>query len=170
LLAIAFLEAARGDRAASERDLHQYASPRPWISPRFVELQSKGNEFVAALIHNDGRGALATLAGLPDFQDAGFLFSRARAHQLVSDHATAEQEFRNSLRNARIFSNFGTMREQIPLFSLLCHFYLGQLYEATGKSQQAIDEYQSFLSHFEGSRTKMPQVTEARAALKRLMH
>jgi len=53
---------------------------------------------------------------------------------------------------------------------LLSHYYLGQLYEATGKSPQAIDEYQSFLSHFEGSRTKMPQVADARAALKRLMH
>jgi len=37
-------------------------------------------------------------------------------------------------------------------------------------AQQAIDEYQAFLSHFEGSRTKMPQVVEARTALKRLMH
>jgi len=62
------------------------------------------------------------------------------------------------------------MRGQVPLFGLLCHFYLGQLYEATGKSQQAIDEYQSFLSHFEGSRTKLAQVAEARGALKRLMH
>jgi hypothetical protein len=88
----------------------------------------------------------------------------------VNDYASAEREFRDTLKNSRGFSNFGVMREQIPLFSLLCHFYLGQIYEATGKSQQAIDEYQSFLSHFEGSRTKMPQVAGARAALKRLIH
>jgi flavin reductase (DIM6/NTAB) family NADH-FMN oxidoreductase RutF len=53
---------------------------------------------------------------------------------------------------------------------VLSHFYLGQIYERTGKSQPAVDEYQSFLSHFEGSRTKLPQVAEARAALARLMH
>jgi hypothetical protein len=62
------------------------------------------------------------------------------------------------------------MRGSVPLFSLLCHYYLGQTYEATDKSPQAIEEYQSFLSHFERSRTKMPQVAEARIALKRLMH
>ena len=42
-------------------------------------------------------------------------------------------------------------------------------YEATGKSQQAIDKYQSFPSHFERSRTRLPQVAEAGTALKRLM-
>jgi hypothetical protein len=61
------------------------------------------------------------------------------------------------------------MLAHVPLFAVLSHFYLGQLYEATGKSQQAIDEYQSFLSHFEGPRTRLPQVAEARTALKRLM-
>ncbi|HEV3206231.1 MAG TPA: hypothetical protein VGZ28_04710, partial [Terriglobales bacterium] len=64
---------------------------------------------------------------------------------------------------------FGSMRTRIPLYSLLAHYYLGQLYEATGKSQQAIDEYQSFLSHFERSHTRLPQVAEAGTALKRLM-
>jgi tetratricopeptide (TPR) repeat protein len=170
LPAMAFLEAVRGDRAASERDLHQYASARPWISPRFVELQSKGNEIAAAVLHNDGHGALSAFVGFPDFQNVPVLFSHARAHLLVSDYASAEREFRNTLTQSRGLSNFGTMREQIPLFSLFCHYYLGQLYEATGKSQQAIDEYQSFLSHFEGSHTRLPQVAEARAALKRLMH
>jgi tetratricopeptide (TPR) repeat protein/predicted Ser/Thr protein kinase len=170
LPAVAFLEAVRGDRAASERDLHQYASTRPWISPRFVELQSKGSETAAAVVHSDGHGALAAFAGLPDFQNVPILFSRARAHLLVNDYASAEREFRNTLTQNRSFSNFGAMREQIPLFSLLSHYYLGQICEATGKSQQAIDEYQSFLSHFEGSRTRLPQVAEARAALKRLMH
>jgi hypothetical protein len=51
--------------------------------------------------------------------------------------------------------DISTLRGQVlPLFSLLCHFYLGQTYEATGKNQQAIDEYQSFLAHFEGSRLR----------------
>jgi len=170
LPAVAFLEAVRGDRAASERDLHEYASARPWISPRSLELENKGNEIAAAVLRNDGRGALAAFADYPDFQDVPILFSRARARLLVNDYPAAEQEFRKALRQSRNMSNSGVMRGQIPLFSLLCHYYLGQLYEATGKSQQAIDEYQSFLSHFEGSRTKMPQVADAQGALKRLMH
>ena len=170
LLPVAFLEAVRGDLGASQRDLKQFAAARPWISPHYVELWGKGNQAVAALAHADGRGALDAFASVPDFQDVSILYSRARAHQLVNDYVTAEAGYRTALKQTHNFSNFGNMRGQVPLFALLSHFYLGQLYEATGKSQQAIDEYQSFLSHFEGSRTRMPQVGEARAALKRMMH
>ncbi len=170
LPAVAFLEALRGDQAASERDLQNFASARPWISPRYIELHRLSNRIAADILRNDGRSALEALGRYPDLQRVEVLFNRARAHLLVNDYASAEPEFRNTLRESRSFSNFTFMRAQVPLFSLLCHFYLGQLYEATGKNQQAIDEYQSFLSHFEGSRTKMPQVAEARAALKRLMH
>jgi eukaryotic-like serine/threonine-protein kinase len=170
LPAIALLEAIGGDRAGSERDLRQFASARPWISSRFVELQGKANQAAAALIRNDGQGTLAVFANIPNFQDVPTQFGRARAHLLVKDYAAGEPEFRNALLLSRGFSNFGFMRSQIPLFALLSHFYLGQLYEATGKNQQAIDEYQSFLSHFEGSRTKLAQVAEARTALQRLVH
>ncbi len=45
----------------------------------------------------------------------------------------------------------------------------GQVYERTGKRDQAINEYQEFLSHFESSHTRLPQVAEARTTLKRLM-
>ncbi len=170
LPAVAFLEAVRGDQAASERDLQNFASARPWISPRFIELHRLSNQIAADILRNDGRAALEALGHYPDFRRVDILFSRARAHLLVNEYASAEPEFRSTLRESRTFSNFTFMRGQVPLFGLLCHFYLGQLYEATGKSPQAIDEYQSFLSHFEGSRTKLPQVAEARAALKRLMH
>ena len=168
--AVAFLEAVHGDQAASERDLQNFASARPWISPRYIELQRLGNQITEDILRNDGRGALEALGRYPDRRRVEVLFSRARAHLLVNDYASAEPAFRDTLREGRTFSNFTFMRGQVPLFSLLCHFYLGQLHEATGKGPQAIDEYQSFLSHFEGSRTKMPQVAEARAALKRLMH
>ena len=170
LPAIALLEGAQGDRAAAERDLRQFAATRPWISARFLELLGKASQISAALVRNDGQGALAASAGMPDFQDSPTLFARARAHFLVKDYAAAETEFRNALLQSRGFSNFGFMRLQVPLYALLSHFYLGQLYEATGKKQQAIDEYQSFLSHFEGSRTRLAQVAEARTALQRLIH
>jgi DNA/RNA-binding domain of Phe-tRNA-synthetase-like protein len=40
--------------------------------------------------------------------------------------------------------------------------------EATGKREQAVSEFREFLSRFEGSPTRLPQVAEARAPLKRL--
>jgi serine/threonine protein kinase len=47
--------------------------------------------------------------------------------------------------------------------------YLAQIYERTNKRDQAVNEYQQFLSLFERSGTRLPQVAEARKALKRLM-
>ena len=38
-----------------------------------------------------------------------------------------------------------------------------------GKRDQAINEYQEFLSHFQTSQTRLAQVGEARTALKRMM-
>ena len=124
---------------------------------------------IAAVTRSDGGSALAALAGLPDFQFEPFLFNKGRAHLLLNNHAPAEQDFRATLHENHSMGNLGFMLSHVPLFAVLSHFYLGQLYEATGKSQQAIDEYQSFLSHFEGPGTRLPQVAEARTALKRLM-
>jgi len=170
LPSVSLLEAVRGDQAASERDLQNYASARPWLSTRYIELQRDGNQAIAALIRSDGRAALSFLSHLPDFQAVDLCFERGRAYQLVNDYPFAEQQLRRALKQARLISSGAAERGQLPLMELLAHFHLGQIYEATGKSQQAIDEYQAFLSHFEGSRTKIPQVADARAALKRLMH
>jgi tetratricopeptide (TPR) repeat protein len=51
----------------------------------------------------------------------------------------------------------------------LTQFYLGKILEQTGKKAEAINAYQEFLSHFENSTAKLPQIAEARAALARLM-
>ncbi len=169
LPAVALLEMVRGEAGASERALQQYAGTRG-TSPRFIEVRRALHRMILAVTRNDGGGALAAVAGLPDFRTEPFLFNKGRAHLLLNNHPAAEQDFRRTLRESHSMGNLGFMLAQIPLYAVLSHFYLGQLYEATGKSPQAIDEYQSFLSHFEGSRTRMPQAAEARAALKRLMH
>jgi tetratricopeptide (TPR) repeat protein len=51
----------------------------------------------------------------------------------------------------------------------LAQFYLGRVLEQMGNKGEAINAYQEFLSHFENSTAKLPQIAEARAALKRLM-
>jgi len=50
----------------------------------------------------------------------------------------------------------------------LTQFYLGKVLEQTGKKAEALKAYQEFLGHFEHSTAKLPQIAEARAALKRL--
>jgi len=66
-------------------------------------------------------------------------------------------------------NNFVDMRSVFPAYAILSHYYLAQMYERDGKRDQALNEYQEFLSRFENSRTKLPQVAEARASLKKLM-
>ena len=61
------------------------------------------------------------------------------------------------------------MTDRFPVLGILSHYYLGQLYEHTGKRDQAINEYQEFLSHFASPQTRLAQVGDARNALKRLM-
>jgi hypothetical protein len=61
------------------------------------------------------------------------------------------------------------IKRRFPAIELLSHYYLGQVYERTGKRDQAIHEYLEFLSQFEISHTRLPQVAEARSTLNRLM-
>ena len=117
----------------------------------------------------DGQAALNRAASIPDFQEPYLLFLKARSHLLINDYASAETGFRSVLRNERSLANSGTLMQRFPILGVLSHYYLGQLYEKTGKRDQSINEYQEFLSHFGTSPSRLPQVGEARTALKRLM-
>jgi hypothetical protein len=88
---------------------------------------------------------------------------------LTKDFTAAESDLRATIRLDRNLANVGNIAGRVPLAEMLCHFYLGEIYEQSGKRDQAINEYQDFLSHFENSRAKLAQVDEARTALKRLM-
>jgi serine/threonine protein kinase/TolB-like protein len=52
---------------------------------------------------------------------------------------------------------------------VLTRFYQGNVLEQTDRKAEALKAYQEFLSHFENSSAKLPQIAEARAAVKRLM-
>jgi len=51
----------------------------------------------------------------------------------------------------------------------LGQFYQAKVFEHAGKKADAVNAYQEFLSHFENSNARLPQIAEARAALKRLL-
>jgi tetratricopeptide (TPR) repeat protein len=163
------LETVQGGQAAAARSLEQYASAHPWISQKGLDFERAAADVWAALMRNDGRGVLAAAGRLPDLQGPRWLSAKGVAHLLVKDYVPAEQELSRAIAGERNLSNPGVSRSRSPLLAILCHFHLGQVYEATGKRQQAVNEYQEFLSHFENSKTRLPQVAEARAALKRLL-
>jgi len=52
---------------------------------------------------------------------------------------------------------------------VLSEFYLAKVFEHAGKRADAVNAYQEFLSHFENSNARLPQIADARAALKRLL-
>ena len=75
-------------------------------------------------------------------------------------------------RRIRVICGFGATAFEFDAFSmleyLLARFYRGQIYERTGRAAQAAGEYRYFLSSFERSSARLPQIVEAREALRRL--
>jgi len=93
-----------------------------------------------------------------------------RAYLELGALPEAEQHLRFALKGYR---SWGVSKSIVVtpnfLTYALTQFYLGRILEQTGKKAEAITAYQEFLSHFENSTAKLPQIAEARAALKRLM-
>jgi eukaryotic-like serine/threonine-protein kinase len=170
LQAVALLQTMSRNASAAQQSLQRFASTHPWVTARSTEIQKTINDAQAAMESNDGQTALNLAASTPDLQFAVMLFLKGRSHLLINDSATAEVEFRRvSLADRSRVANLAFIRVRFPAIELLSHYYLGQVYERTGKREQAINEYQEFLSHFESSHTHLPQVAEARTILKRLM-
>src|SRR5579859_6753148 len=169
LPALAFLQTMAGNRAGAQQTLQRYAASHPWIAPRTIELRQIYADVVAALQKGDGQTASDLLAGVPDFQEAYVLFFRGRAALLTNDYSSAETRFRAVQRAERNVENGKAMADRFPCLGILSHYYLGQLYERTSKRDQAINEYQEFLSHFSSAQTRPAQLADARAALKRLI-
>ena len=169
LQAVAFLQMIEGNTSAADQSLQRFASSHPYVTPRVIENRRTLYEVSAAVERNDGQTALIRSAGLPDFRFPSTLFLRGRAHLLVNDYSSAEAELRRSLLLGRSQANFRILTFRFPAQEIISHYYLGQLYGHTSQHDQAINEYQEFLSRFANSHTRLRQVDEARIALNRLM-
>ena len=171
LLPLANLQAWAGDGAAAEQTLQNYARAHPELSSRTIDQQRASLKMAAAFRRKDPQAALAAAAPLRSGQILGpiFVLIKGRAEIEVKDYASAEHDLKYAILANRDFGNTGFMRQNLPITAILAHFYLGQVYEATGKKDPAVNEYQEFLSHFEGSKAKLPQIAEAKAALTRLL-
>jgi tetratricopeptide (TPR) repeat protein len=102
------------------------------------------------------------------FWDA-YALDVARAYLETGMLSEAERQLRFALKAAQ-FWGIPTQSARANFVSYtLAQFYLGRVLEQTGKKADAINAYMEFLSHFENSTAKLPQIADARAALKRLM-
>jgi serine/threonine protein kinase/Tfp pilus assembly protein PilF len=166
---VAFVQTLAGNSSAARQSFERYGSTDPWISARGIEILQIGWDAVAAVQRGDAQTALNRLAGAPDLQSPYRLFFRGRAYLLANNYASAEAEFRAELRMERSLENGFALTSRLPALGILSHFYLGQIFERTNRRDDAINEYQNFLSYFASSQTHLPQIATARSALKRLM-
>jgi len=164
---VALLQRVSGNASAAEQSMTNFASSHPYVAARAIERTKARIDAFAALQRNDGQAALAKASELSNFGETRFL--KGRADLLLKDDSSAENEFQKGLLYGRRSNNFVELQAAFPANSILAHHYLGTIFERDGKRDQAINEYQEFLSRFENSKTKLPQVSEARAALKKLM-
>jgi len=92
-----------------------------------------------------------------------------RAYAETGALRDAEPYLRSAVARGRDWGDPMIMASRSSLSSILAEFYLAKVYEREGRKTEAVTAYQEFLGHFENSTARLPQIAEARAALKRLL-
>jgi tetratricopeptide (TPR) repeat protein len=155
------------NKAAAEKE---FASLRVSLIPSIGDyMAGRWIEFHRLLAASYAGRTQEVIAGWPQL-DGRLHFYYAlevgRAYLEAGMPSEAEGPLRLAIKAQQMWSH--------PAFSadflsyMLAKFYLGKLQEQDGKKAEAISAYREFLSHFEHSTAKLPQIAEARAALKRL--
>jgi tetratricopeptide (TPR) repeat protein len=166
---ISFLLATQGNAADAAKHLRLYIAARRDLGPQGIEQLTDLEALYSGYVRNDAAATLAVASRVPDFISSRYRYPRGWAYFETKDYARAEQDLRAAIMSEKRMSDFNTIRSHCPVLAALAHFYLGQVYEATGKRDQAANEYQEFLSHFENSHASLPQIPIARAALQRFV-
>jgi DNA-binding winged helix-turn-helix (wHTH) protein/tetratricopeptide (TPR) repeat protein/TolB-like protein len=93
-------------------------------------------------------------------------FFPGRAYTELSIYPRAEADLRAGLRWVNPGNLVGSYSDFF--WYELTQFYLGKVFEKEGKKTEAINSYRTFLSHFDHSTARLPQISEARGAIQRL--
>ncbi len=163
--AIAYLQAAQGDAAGYEQALTAYAA-QLGLGQQEVDRARKLSSLYGAMSHNDPQKTSNLADSLPSSIDSVIVFPRGWAYLQSKEYSWAERDLRAAIRDERSLSDFDTIRTRCPLRAALAHFYLGQLYDRSGKRDQAEREYNTFLLSFESSKANLDQVAQAKTALR----
>jgi tetratricopeptide (TPR) repeat protein/predicted Ser/Thr protein kinase len=98
-----------------------------------------------------------------------FALDVGRAYLETGMPSDAERHLRFVLLTQRCWGAEQNVVAANFLSYTLAQFYLGRVLEQTDRKAEAINAYREFLGHFDNSTARLPQIAEARAALKRLM-
>jgi len=167
LMPIATLEIAAGNAAAADAALARYAEIRPQVTKQAVADFLARARLTVAVLNNDVAGAKAEAARLTHRgQNAlaeGWILLQDK------DFTRAEERLRLATRQERSkLSGSGSIITRSPLAEQFAHYLLGQVYEGSGRRDQAAAEYQGFLKFYGKGKPLLYQAVKAREALKRL--
>lgn len=156
-----------GNRAEAE---NEFASARsammPFLSDRRVGALVSLDRLRAAKFSSQWRRVIDDWPELLDDLKPMNGFLAGRAYAELALFPQAETELRDNLR---FVCAGGLISDDINFLQVkLADFYLGKVLEGEGKKADAMKSYRAFLSHFDHSKAALPQINEARSAVRRL--
>jgi len=159
-----------GDEAAAQRD---FAELRKGVAHVVGEFHAASTEIIwrvkAASYLGQFDRVIDLTSKVSRAQRVEYSLELSRAYLALSRPADAETELRWL---TRALLNLGSDPFGYQQFStlgyLLARFSFAQVLERTGRGAEAAKWYRYFLSSFERSTAKLPQLAEARAAIARL--
>ena len=157
------------DAAAEKEFAALRTSVTPWVGEYRAGKIAGLQRLQAAAYAGRWQEVIATWPQLGQQFWPGYALDVGRAYLEMGMLAEAERHLRFASNVNLLWSSDDAIIAHNFLSYTLAQFYLGRMLEQTGKKAEAINAYQEFLSHFENSTAKLPQIAEARAALKRLM-
>jgi tetratricopeptide (TPR) repeat protein/TolB-like protein len=144
------------------------ASVTPLVGEYMAGKRVEFHRFQAAAYAGQWQRVIANWPQLAGQYRDLFSLDVGRAYLQTGKLSDAERHLRFSMWAQRMWGNDDYIANASFLSYTLANFYLGKVLERGGKKAEAIAAYREFLNHFEKSTAKLPQVAEARAALKRL--
>jgi serine/threonine protein kinase/tetratricopeptide (TPR) repeat protein/TolB-like protein len=166
----AIAEIVMGEQAAAEKDIGEIrAQLSGKVRPDTIDRYVAAVRWVAAAFSGHWKDVIADYPGASPLLSNWNAYFLARAELEIGDRDGARREFQFFQKVQRVWLNGIAMSGVDPLSIELSQFYTAQMLEQDGKKADAVNAYQDFLSHFEGSDAKLPQIAQARAALQRLM-
>jgi serine/threonine protein kinase/tetratricopeptide (TPR) repeat protein/TolB-like protein len=158
------------NEAAAEKE---FASLRASATPLFGDYMAgklvELDRLLAASYAGHSEKVIASCPQLGGLLWQLYALEVGRAYLEAGMSSEAEHHLRFAARAQLAWGNSARFNFHNFLSRMLAQFYLGKLLEQNGKKAEAINAYQEFLGHFENSTAKLPQIAEARAALKRLL-
>jgi eukaryotic-like serine/threonine-protein kinase len=159
----------KNDAAAEKEFSSMWTSLTPIVGEYQVNKRITLARVLAALYARRWQEVIAEWPQVDAFARAERPLDIGRASLEMANWGDAERYLRFVPILQRTWDNQLSMASSDFLAYELGEFYQAKIFEHMGKKTDAVNAYQEFLSHFENSSARLPQIAEARAALKRLL-